>query len=140
MVVRLAAVLWALTAAASAVSVLRELYPTSTRGDVVATVSDLLAITKRFGKIERYTSLILAIASVTTFFAGNLNTDLWPWATTAWVALLSQSMFLRPYMTNYAELLERGFDRPIGRFLVPYVLLDLVMLVPLIALALNGTT
>lgn len=140
MVVRLAAALWALTVAGSALSVIRGLVETSSKGNVAATAGRLLALTKRFGKIERYTSLILAVASVAAFFAGNLNTELWPFATTAWIALLAQSMFLRPYMTNYAELIERGFDRPIQRILVPYVFLDVFMLVPLVALVLNGTT
>jgi len=140
MVVPIAAATWVIAAAASLVMVGRGLVTNKSGGGARAWVNELLSVTRRIGKIERYSSLVLAVASVAVFFNGNLNTDLWPFATTAWIALLAQSMFLRPYMANYGELLERGFDRPIERFLVPYVVLDGVMLIPLTALVLNGTT
>ncbi len=140
MVVRLAAAVWALAAIGSAAAVVRGLHAAHGQNNLGVAVNDLLAVTRRIGKAERYSSLVLAVASVATFFDGNLNTTLWPFATVAWIALVLQSMFLRPYLANYAELIERGFDRPIGRFLVPYVLLDIVMTVPLIALVFWGTT
>lgn len=139
MVVRIVATVWALAAMGSAVAVTRGLLVTRGRHNLGETVTRLLSVTRRIGKAERYTSLILAGACVAAFFGGYLNTDLWPLATTAWVALLFQSMFLRPYMSNYAELIERGFERPIERFLVPYIVLDVVMVVPLVALVLQGT-
>ncbi len=140
MVVRIAAAVWAFAATGSAIAVTRGLLATRGRENLGEMVTRLLAITRRIGKTERYTSLVLAGASVAAFFGGSLNTELWPFATTAWIALLLQSMFLRPYMSNYAELLARGFERPIERFLVPYIALDLVMIVPLASLVLSGTT
>lgn len=140
MIVRVVAAVWAVAALSSAVAVGRGLFASRGQESVASTVTELLAVTRRIGKAERYTSLILAVASMVAFFGATLNTSLWPFATLAWVALLLQSMFLRPYMVNYGQLIERGFERPIERFLVPYVLLDIAMIVPLVALVLDGTS
>ena len=139
MIVRILASLWSVVALSSVVSVVRALVAgkaTRVSGDVV---NQLVERTKRLGKIERYCSLALMVAVFVAFFSGSLNTALWPFATLAWIALLAQSMFLRPYLTNFASLMERGFDRPIERILLPYVALDIVMLIVLSQLIVRGT-
>ncbi len=139
MIVRIAAALWSLAVLSSAVSVGRTLLASRRSDTPGPVVNALVERTRRLGKIERYVSLVLMVAVVAAFFAGSLNTELWPTSTAAWIALLGQSMFLRPYLTNYAELIGRGFERAIERVLVPYVVLDVVMLVLLIRLLVDGT-
>lgn len=90
------------------------------------------------GKWQLRPALLLAPAAMQSFFAGALNTSLWPWSTVAWAALFLQLLFLRPHLGGYVDIVRRGFDRPVGPFTLVHVVLDVAIAVALAALVVNG--
>ena len=96
--------------------------------------------TSQLGKWQLRVSLIAVAAAMQSFMSGTLNTSLWPLSSLAWVALLSQLLFLRPHLVGYLEIVERGFQRPVRPFGLAHALLDLVTVSILIALLTTGVT
>jgi hypothetical protein len=93
-----------------------------------------------FGRWQLLASLVLGAALLRGFFTGSTNTSLWPWASAAWVALVIQLLFLRPHMSDYVEIVERGFDRPVHQFVLVHLAFDLGMLGILGALTISGVS
>ena len=60
--------------------------------------------------------------------------DLW----TELVLVLQTLAYAVPYIAAYVDVIERSFQRPIGRFLAGHGLLDAVAATALVALAWKG--
>lgn len=137
MIIRLLASLWLITTLWSLRLGVTALASASTND--VAT--RLTAFSERVDRLKKWPSrlaVVLAIVLFQRFFADAVNTSLWPWCSAAWAALFVQLLFVRPHMGGYVEIVQRGFKRPVEQFLVLHVVLDLVIIVPLVALVLSG--
>lgn len=87
---------------------------------------------------QRISSLLLIPLLFRAFFTSSVNTALWPWAVVAWVVLTLQLLWLRAHLNGYVEIIERGFDRPVTRYVAGHLAADLAVLVPVVALATIG--
>lgn len=137
--VRVFAIGWGMLSAASVVAGVQMLLGSKHGGavDQLPRLLDRVAPTSRW---ERILSTVLAVLLMRSFFIGSINTSLWPWAVVAWVALYTQLLFLRAHLNGYIAILERGFERPVSRYVAAHIALDVAMLVPLVAIATNGVT
>lgn len=87
---------------------------------------------------QRISSLLLIPLLFRAFFTSSVNAALWPWAVLAWVVLTLQLLWLRAHLTGYVEIIERGFDRPVTRYVAGHLAADLIVLIPVVALATVG--
>ena len=97
-----------------------------------------MAATAKVGKWQLRPAILLVVAAMQSFLAENINTSLWPWATAAWIAMLMELLFIRPHVGGYLEIVQRGFDRPVRQFMIVHIVADIVAIVVLAALVLNG--
>ena len=136
MIVRLLAASWAIVAGASlATSILALRSSASGR---VAQLHSQTALLSRLGRYGALLAMVLGVAAFRAFFTADLRTSLWPYAIAPWITLSLQAMWLRPYIAAYVDVIERSFQRPIGRFLAGHGLLDAVAATALVALAWKG--
>ena len=139
MIVRILAAIWLATTLWSLLLGIRAL-TTVSRVDVTTRLTAFTESVANVGRWQFRPSLLLAVALIRAFFTSDVNTALWPWSTVAWVALFLQLLFLRPHLGGYIEIVRRGFERPVERFVLAHAALDVVVAAPLIAIVVNGTT
>lgn len=133
---KLTAVAWIGLNVASLVAGIRFLLTSGS--DLVGSLTTFLDRVAPLSRWQRITSRVLALFLFRSFFTSSLNTDIWPWAVSAWVAVTVQVLFLRAHLVGYVEIIERGFDRPVARYVAGNVALDVIILVPLVALVTIG--
>jgi len=108
------------------------------RSNPLGALTEFLDRVSPLSRWQRLASRILVLLLFRAFFTSSLNTDIWPWAVSAWVALTVQLLFLRAHLMGYVEIIERGFDRPVARYVAGNIALDLIILAPIIALTTIG--
>ncbi len=101
----------------------------------------LFSFLKRVSPLSRWqgiAALLLVPLLFREFLQSAINTDLWPWSVAAWIALAFQLIGLRAYLSIASKLIERGVHRPFKRYVAAHAVLDLVVVVPAVAIALAG--
>lgn len=136
---RLLAAAWALLTLVSLAAGLQVLFGPDRSNSVKALLA-FLAKVLPLTRWQRIVSRVLPLLLFRAFFTSSVNTDIWPWAVIAWIALTFQLLGLKAHLTGYVEIIERGFDRPVNRYVAGHVALDVIVLIFTIAIATIGLT
>ncbi len=139
LIARIVALVWAGLTVVSLLAGIRVLVGAEKRNPVAA-LPTFLDTVLPLSRWQRITSRLLALLLFRAFFISAVNTDIWPWAVAAWIALTFQLLGLKAHLNGYVEIIERGFDRPVNRYVAGHVLLDIIVLIPVVAIATIGLT